>query len=90
MQVKIDKNMRTFEDSYELFGRLVADENIFLDPAFSFERTCRMVGVGRAEMDEVLQRELGLGGDELFGALRAGFRDRLRIKYALKCFFGEV
>ena len=82
--------MRTLEENYELLGQLVDVEKIYLDPSVPFERVCRMLGAPRADMDALLERELGLGGQELFVALRTALPERLERKYGLKCFFQDV
>ena len=85
-----DADMRTIEENYRLLGQLVDRENIFLDPYFSFGRVCRLLGAERSGMDGLLIRELGLDGDGLFSALRAGFPAHIEAKYGLKCFFQEL
>ncbi len=82
--------MRTLEENYALLERLVNDENIYLDPSFSFDRVCRLLGVKRRDMDSLLRRELGVDGDALFKSLRAALPERLERKYGLKCFFQEL
>ena len=81
--------MRTLEENYAVFERLVDEEMIYLAPDYGFGRVCRMLGVARAEMDALLERELGLEGDALFASLRAALPERLERKYGLKCFFQE-
>lgn len=81
--------MRTLDENYAVFERLVDEEMIFLAPDYGFGRVCGLLGVPRAEMDALLERELGLGGDALFASLRAAFPERLERKYGLKCFFQE-
>ena len=81
--------MRTIEENYALLERLVDEERIYLDPSFTFGRVCRLLGVSHREMDAMLERELGLGGQEMFDALRAAFPGRLERKYGLKCFFQD-
>ena len=79
--------MRTVEDSYAVLERLVNEERIYLDPEYDFGRVCRLLGVSRAKMDELLERELGLDGAELFASLRSALPERLERKYGLKCLF---
>ena len=81
--------MRTLEENYAVFERLVDEEMIYLTPDYGFGRVCRMLGVARAEMDALLERELGLDGDALFASLRAALPERLERKYGLNCFFQE-
>lgn len=88
--VQNDTDMRTIEENYRLLERLVDEENIFLDPEFSFGRVCRLLGARRGEMDGKLKAEIGLEGDEFFSALREGFPDHLERKYCLRCFFQEL
>ena len=85
-----DTDMRTIEENYRLLERLVDEENIFLDPDFTFGRVCRLLGARRGEMDGRLKAEIGLEGEELFSALRAGFPGHLERKYGLRCFFQEL
>ena len=82
--------MRTLEENYELLEKLVDDEMIYLAPEYDFGRVCRLLGAPRAEMDALLERELGLDGAALFASLRAALPERLERKYGLKCFFQEV
>ena len=82
--------MKSIEETYEVFGRLVAQENIWLDPAFTFIRVCRMLDVSPCEMNALLEKELGLDGDTLFESMRAGFGRRLEAEYGLKCFFQDL
>ena len=46
--------MRTLEENYAVFERLVDEEMIYLTPDYGFGRVCRMLGVARAEMDALL------------------------------------
>jgi len=82
--------MGTIDESYAVLGRLVCEDMVYLDPGFSFGMLCRMLGVPRAEMDAMLERELGLDGDSLFASLRAAFPGHLERKYGLKCFFQDL
>lgn len=84
-----DRIMRTLDENYALLERLVDEEMIYLAPEFDFGRVCRLLGAGRAEMDALLERELGLDGAALFASLRAALPGRLERKYGLKCFFQE-
>ena len=85
-----DNDMRTLEENYELLEKLVDEEMIYLAPEYDFGRVCRLLGAPRAEMDALLERELGLDGAALFASLRAALPGRLERKYGLKCFFQEV
>ena len=82
--------MKTMYESYAVLEQLVNEERIYLDPAFSFGRVCRMLGVPRAGMDALLETELGMDGDSLFASLRAALPGRLERKYGLKCFFQDL
>ena len=84
-----DIDMRTLDENYALLERLVNEERIYLDPTYDFGRVCRLLGVPRAGMDALLERELGLDGASLFASLRAALPERLERKYGLKCFFQE-
>ena len=88
--VQNDHDMRTLEENYELLEKLVDEEMIYLAPEYDFGRVCRLLGAPRAEMDSLLECELGLDGDALFASLRASLPGRLERKYGLKCFFQEV
>ena len=85
-----DNYMRTLGENYELLEKLVDEEMIYLAPEYDFGRVCRLLGAPRAEMDSLLECELGLDGDALFASLRASLPGRLERKYGLKCFFQEV
>ncbi len=83
-------DMETIHESYRLLETLVSVEKVYLDPCFTFGRVCRMLGVPRAEMDALLESELGLDGASLFASLRAALPERLERKYGLKCFFQDL
>lgn len=88
--VQNDNTMRTVEECYAVLGRLVDEERIYLDPDYTFDRVCRMLGVRREAMDAMLLRELGVDGDSLFASLRAALPERLEREYGLNCFFQEL
>ena len=81
--------MRTLDENYALLERLVDEEMIYLAPEFDFGRVCRLLGARRAEMDALLEHELGLDGAGLFASLRAALPGHLERKYGLKCFFQD-
>ena len=87
--VQNDNDMRTLDENYALLERLVDEEMIYLAPEFDFGRVCRLLGARRAEMDALLERELGLDGAGLFASMRAALPGRLERKYGLKCFFQD-
>jgi len=85
-----DTDMKTTHECYRLLEILVDDEKVYLDPSFTFGRVCRMLGAPRAELDALLESELGLDGASLFASLRAALPERLERKYGLKCFFQDL
>lgn len=65
-----------------IFGKLIMDEHVYLDPSLNFREVCRMIGADPGEMDGYLREEVGLSGDELFLDLRKSYRKYLENKYA--------
>lgn len=79
--------MRTLEDSYDLLEKLLDEEKIYMDPTVSFHRICSWMDTPERDLDRMIRKELGLGGDELLMRLRASMSERLKRKYGITCFF---
>lgn len=69
--------------AYERFCRLVTEERLYIDPAFSFPAACRWLGVSPHELDLLLEKELGFSGEALLAHFRAQLETRLREQYGL-------
>lgn len=69
--------------TYDLFCRLLTDEHLYIDPAFSFSAACRWIGASPAELNHQLETELGYSGDALIALFRSQMSARLRDAYGL-------
>lgn len=79
--------MCAIEKAYEIFGALMTEEKLYLNPSIKFKELCRKLGVEPDEMDRKLFNELGYKGEELMEAYREGTRQALQEKYGLDFFF---
>ena len=79
--------MCAIEKAYEIFGALMTEEKLYLNPSIKFKTLCSKLGVDPAEMDRKLFSELGYKGEELMEAYREGTRRALLEKYGLVFFF---
>lgn len=79
--------MRTLDESYALFEKLVDEEKIYMDPRVSFPMLCAWMDAPERELDRRVRSELGLSGSGLLARLREGIPDRLKRKYGITCFF---
>lgn len=77
------KSDSTLPTSYDLFCRLLTEERLYIDPSFSFSAACRWIGADPAELDLLLEKELGYSGEALIGHFRAQLAARLRDVYGL-------
>lgn len=75
--------MNSFDDKYAALERLLCEEQIFLNPGISFQEVCSWLQTEETDMDGLLRRELGLGGEELLRLLRESFSGRLCRKYGI-------
>lgn len=55
---------------YSRFERLVDSEQVLRDPTTSFNSICRRLHVAPASLNEYIEEELGLSGEELLCQLR--------------------
>lgn len=65
-----DKAMKTREESYAAFGRLMNEERIYLDPDLTFEDICAHIGTQKDALESVLLEELGMRGDAILDKYR--------------------
>lgn len=57
-------------NKYSLFADLLEKGKIYLDPEVDFPEVCRRLEVASRDMDDLLQEELGMTGDEVLSAYR--------------------
>jgi len=69
--------------AYNQFCRLLSEERLYIDPAFSFSAACRWIGVSPASLNRLLEAELGYSGDALIAHFRSQLSARLRDTYGL-------
>lgn len=65
-----EKDVRQLQSAYEMFGRLMLDEKIYLKKGMTFECVCRIIGVSPEDLDEEIIREMGMSGQSLMDAYR--------------------
>ena len=62
--------MKTRDDAYAAFERLMNEKEIFRDENLSFEDICAEAGADPEELEKHLIAELGYRGEELVSAYR--------------------
>ena len=62
--------MKTIDDSYAAFGRLMNEEEIFRDGSLTFEDICARIGTQKDALESVLLEELGMRGDAILDKYR--------------------
>ena len=72
--------------AYEIFGRMMTEDKLYLSRRITFRRICRWLGVPRRNLDLMIRQELGMGGQELMRRYRGDDERSLREKYEIKCF----
>ena len=72
--------------AYEIFGRMMTEDKLYLSRRITFRRICRWLGVPRRNLDLMIRQELGMGGQELMRRYRGDDERSLREKYVIKCF----
>ena len=70
--------------AYEIFGRMMTEDKLYLSRRITFRRICRWLGVPRRNLDLMIRQELGMGGQELMRRYRGDDERSLREKYAIK------
>lgn len=70
---KNDNEMFTMEKIYERFGVLMESRAVLEHPGMDYNGVCRMLRVCPAELEEILWRELGMTGQEVFDASKNSF-----------------
>lgn len=57
--------MRTIAAAYSDFSRMIVDDLIFEDDTVNFTDICASLRICPADLNEILQDELGMNGDEI-------------------------
>lgn len=63
-------DMCAISTTFTRFERLVDSEQILLNPSTSFNSICRRLHVAPSSLNEYIEEELGLSGEELVERLR--------------------
>ncbi len=86
--------MKTLDENYSLFEKLMNEERLFLNPGLSFTTICGWLGADAGEMDGLLLQELGLDGEAVLRGMRKTIPERLKRKYGIRVepdlFFKDV
>lgn len=82
------KNDRLFS-AYERFCQLMTGERLYLNPAISYESICSWLAVEPAELDMIVNREIGYSGKALMEHFREQAGERLRDVYGIDFCFGK-
>ena len=80
-------DMDTIANAYSVMEKLLDVEKVYLNPRISFRRICRWLDVPPAELDLMVRRELGMGGEELISRFRASEPELLSRIYGIHCRF---
>ncbi|MBP3794786.1 MAG: hypothetical protein ILA23_01935 [Bacteroidales bacterium] len=62
--------MKTLDEQYLRLEKLLDEEKIYLVKEVSFADLCAAIGADRQAMDDHLQQELGMDGEELMRTFR--------------------
>jgi len=68
--VQNEKIMCTTVKSYRRFARLIEDGEILRNPDITFKDICRRLLVSPSSLDEIIERELGMKGQEVIDIYR--------------------
>lgn len=80
------KNDRLYS-TYEHFCQLMSEERLYLNPSLSYETVCRWLAVEPAELDVILEREIGYSGKALMEHFREQAQAHLREHYGIDVCF---
>lgn len=64
-------------DQYALLSEYMLGERPYLDPSLSFRELCRRLALPCRRLDNTLEAELGLHGDEIMEIFREGEVEKL-------------
>lgn len=76
--------MRTLQESYEIFCRLMTEDNLYLDRSLSFRDICHWLSADETSLNTMIEKEQGLGGQELMDAFRRRVPAFLKKKYGIQ------
>jgi len=65
-----DKIMCAFETCYRRFARLIENGEILRDPDVTYKSICRRLLISPSSLDEIIERELGMKGQEVIDIYR--------------------
>ena len=69
--------------AYEQFCRLMTEESLYTDLSLTFATVCRWLEASEAELDRLIEQELGYSGEALMQHLRTQQAIRLRDTYGI-------
>lgn len=58
--------------AYEAFGRMMAEEEVYMEATLTFEDVCRRIGIETGALDRLIFSEMGMTGRQLLAAYREG------------------
>ena len=64
------KKMKTREENYAAFERLMNREKVYLEAGLTFEEICGRIGTRKDALESVLLEELGMRGDAILDKYR--------------------
>lgn len=79
----------TLTSKYELFSRLMMEENLYLVKDLTFSALCDWIGAEEKPLDTLISDELGASGQEIMATFRENFPAYLRKKYGEAAFRKE-
>ena len=71
----------SIEKDFELIGRMMEEDFVYLDPAIGFDGACLIAGINVIATNNYVSRTFGITGQELFRAYRDSYRRHLYNKY---------
>ena len=62
--------MKTLMKTYAVFAHLLLQARVYRNPYLKFDTVCRFLKVSPADLDELLESELGMRGEEILDNCR--------------------
>ncbi len=72
------------EEKFLIFGNLLENEKVYMDPGLTFENICSWLGVEEEEFDAYLIGTIGYAGSDILKAYRDSTASCFMEKYGIK------
>ena len=67
---KTEQMDQELERAYASFGKMMAEDEVYRNPALTFEEICRRIGIPVGRLDRYIYSEMGMTGRQLMEAYR--------------------